>query len=127
MKIKCKIESGNKVWRNEKGQIHRKKGPAKEYSNGDKEWYQNGFLHRIDGPAIDCISGYKLWCQDNFRHRVDGPAEEYSNGDKYWWFEGEQINCSSQEEFEKIIKNKTIVDNLVINIRDIKYKLVKID
>jgi hypothetical protein len=102
MKITCKIENGNKVWRNSKGQIHRIKGPAIEYSNGDKEWLQNGFLHRIDGPAYEGYDGTKIWCQNNLRHRVDGSAVEDIDGYKKWWFEGEQINCSSQEEFERI-------------------------
>ena len=31
------------------------------YSNGDKEWYQDGNLHRTNGPAIECANGLKFW------------------------------------------------------------------
>jgi hypothetical protein len=59
MKVTGRIENGNKVWRNEKGQIHRKKGPAIEWFNGTKMWYKNGELHRLNGPAVEYSSGYK--------------------------------------------------------------------
>jgi hypothetical protein len=41
-----------------------------------------------------------------FLHREDGPARESANGNCQWWYEGEQIQCSSQEEFEKMLKLK---------------------
>jgi hypothetical protein len=37
-----KMENGNKVWRNEVGQLHREDGPAVEYANGTKEWWMYG-------------------------------------------------------------------------------------
>ncbi len=79
---------------------------------GNKFWYQDGMLHRTDGPAVEDINGNKCWYQDGKRHREDGPAVEYpptenhSNGYKEWWHQGDIINCSSQEEFEKLIKLK---------------------
>ena len=39
-------------------------------------------------------------------HRLDGPAIEYSNGNKEWYYKGEEINCSTQVEFEKSLKLK---------------------
>jgi hypothetical protein len=87
-------------------EVHRIDGPAKEYYNGSKYWYQNGLRHRIDGPAIERNDGYKAWYQNGVRHRIDGPAREDFNGYKEWWFEGKQINCNSQEEFERYIKLK---------------------
>ena len=63
--------------------FHRIDGPAMEYANGDKVWWQNGKLHRLDGPTIECV-----------------------NGDKYWYYEGKYIKCNSQEEFEKYLKLK---------------------
>lgn len=39
--------------KNEKGERHREDGPAVEYADGSKYWYQNGELHREDGPAIE--------------------------------------------------------------------------
>ena len=43
-------------------------------------------------------------------HRLEGPALEYFDGEliylKAWYYEGEQIECNSQEEFERLIKLK---------------------
>lgn len=55
-------EEGNRIWRNEKGDIHREDGPAYEWTNGDKYWYFNGYRHRIEGPAIEWFFGHKFWC-----------------------------------------------------------------
>ena len=41
--------------------FHRENGPAIEYADGDKRWYQNGDLHRTDGPAIEWANGGKAW------------------------------------------------------------------
>ena len=60
---------GNKIWRNDKGELHRLDGPAVEGYNGTKEWWINGKPHRIDGPAVEWSSGRKEWY-------IDG--EEYS-------------------------------------------------
>ena len=63
-------------------------------------------LHREDGPAVEYPNGDKVWYQNDQLHREDGPAVKYSDGSKYWYYEGKRINCNSQEEFEKIIKLK---------------------
>jgi hypothetical protein len=52
---------GNKYWKNKAGEYHRIGGPAIEYSNGAKSWYQNGERHRIDGPAIEYSNGNKFY------------------------------------------------------------------
>ena len=83
MKYTQYIAVNSIYWRNEVGRLHRENGPAIEYANGDKSWYQHGQLHREDGPAI-----------------------EYSNGNKDWYFHDKLINCSSQEKFEQLIKLK---------------------
>ena len=67
-------------------------------------YYLDNELHRIDGPAIEWNSGSKLWYQNNKLHRINGPAIERVNGDKYWYYEGKEIDCESQEEFERLIK-----------------------
>ena len=41
--------------------LHRENGPAIEYADGDKSWYQNGQLHRTDGPAVEWADGIKEW------------------------------------------------------------------
>jgi len=74
--------------------------------DGDKRWTLNGLLHREDGPALEYTNGSTLWYHHGALHRLDGPAEEWVNGYKYWWYQGERISCSSQEEFERIIKLK---------------------
>lgn len=56
-----------------------------EWSNGSKEWFQNGLLHRIDGAAMEYTDGTKYWCQNNLFHRLDGPAIEQWNGKKEYW------------------------------------------
>jgi hypothetical protein len=86
--------------------LHRIDGPAKEWNDGTKCWFQNGKRHRIDGPAIEYPDGEKHWYQNGLLHRLDGPALEYSGGDKEWYYEDEYIDCKSQEEFERLIKLK---------------------
>lgn len=50
-------------WRvKETGDLHKLDGPARVYSNGNKEWWFNGKLHRIDGPAIENSDGLIEWC-----------------------------------------------------------------
>lgn len=74
--------------------------------NGNKFWYLNGKLHREDGPAAIHITGDKCWLLNGNLHREDGPAVEFDDGDKEWYYHGKLINCSSQEEFERLIKLK---------------------
>ena len=58
-----KKEFHNRIeYRNEKGQLHREDGPAREWDNGSKEWCINGKLHREDGPAVEWHGGDKWWC-----------------------------------------------------------------
>jgi hypothetical protein len=64
---------GTKRWQNKNGELHRIRGPAIEFNNGVKHWYQNGVLHRIDGPAVEMV-GYKVWYYRGAKHRIDGPA-----------------------------------------------------
>jgi len=54
-------KDGNKEYFNLKGKWHRLDGPAKEWLNGDKEWYKEGRFHREDGPAVEWSNGYKYW------------------------------------------------------------------
>jgi hypothetical protein len=93
-------EYGDKVWRNEQGQLHREDGPAIEWANGGKYWYLNGKRHREDGPALEYIDGSKSWYLNGQLHREDGPAVEYAYGDKYWYLNGEK--CSEKAFNEKM-------------------------
>jgi hypothetical protein len=71
---------------------------------GNKRHFLNDLLHREDGPAIEWIDGGKSYYQRGQRHRLDGPAIEYVRGAKWWYFHGKYIDCDSQEEFEEQIK-----------------------
>jgi hypothetical protein len=56
----------------------------------------------------DCkndIAG-KYWVSNNLYHREDGPAVENYDGTKRWYYRGKLIHCSSQEEFERLLKLK---------------------
>ena len=52
---------GTRWYRNVIGQPHRIGGPAVEYNDGHKEWWQNGQRHRTDGPAVEWYNGVQLW------------------------------------------------------------------
>jgi hypothetical protein len=73
------------------GKLHRKDGPAVEYSDGDTRWALNGLYHRKDGPAVIYPDGTKYWYLKGKKHRIDGPAVILFNGDngiKPWWING---------------------------------------
>ncbi len=81
-------QEGNKYWKNKDGKLHRLDGPAVEWLNGYKAWYENGVLHRLDGPAIIGKYGEKKWYRNGGLHRLDGPAVVFNNGYKEWWKNG---------------------------------------
>ena len=100
---------------------HRENGPAVEYSNGDKVWYQNGQLHRTDGPAIDRASGHKEWWQNDQCHRTDGPAVVFEDGDKRWCINGKYLT-----EAEFLAATQPVVEMTVADIEKLVGKRVKI-
>src|ERR1039458_6153394 len=67
---------------------HRVDGPALEYGDGGKMWYQNDTLHRLDGPAVELQDGHKEWFKNGVYHRLGGPAVERGDGSWEWWEEG---------------------------------------
>lgn len=80
---------------------------VKKCSSGHTYWFFKGAFHRKNGPAfIDCY-GNTYWFFNGHLHRNDGPAIELSNGDKQWYLNDRCIECSSQREFEKLIKLKS--------------------
>ena len=79
---------GSKLWRNKQGQLHRLDGPAEEWADGQKSWYQNGLRHRLDGPAVEGNNGGKEWWIKGLLHREDGPAVIYQGGRKIWYHKG---------------------------------------
>ena len=70
-----------------------------------KRWYNNELLlHRLNGPAIVYLNGTKYWCWKNRIHILDGPAIEFSCGEFEWYYQGRQIKCSTQAEFDRYIR-----------------------
>ena len=49
-------KNGDKFWRNKEGKLHRIDGPAVEYGNGAKHWYQNGVLHRTKEAFFEALT-----------------------------------------------------------------------
>ena len=100
---------------------HRENGPAIEYSNGDRVWYQNGQLHRIDGPAIEGMSRHKEWWQNGQLHRTDGPAVVFEDGVNHWY-----INDKKLSEAEFLAATQPVVEMTVADIEKLLGKRVKI-
>jgi hypothetical protein len=48
-------------------------------------YYLGNEFHRLDGPAVEWENGYKGWFQNGLRHRIGGPAVEYADGYKVWY------------------------------------------
>ena len=69
---------GTRRYLNSCGERHRQHGPAIEYPDGTRMWYQNGQPHRTTGPAI-----------------------EFADGDKSWWLNGNHL---SEGEFHERFK-----------------------
>ncbi len=83
--------------------------PAGVYSDSDgsTRWYDDlGEKHRNGGPAVELPNGCKYWYCHGKLHREDGPAIIYFDKE-YWFYHGKKIDCSCQEEFERLIKLKT--------------------
>lgn len=85
------IDNGSKFCKNKDGALHNPIGPAVEWEDGSKFWFQNGELHREDGPAVEWVDGTKEWFKDGDRHREDGPAIEWPSGNKNWFRNGKEL------------------------------------
>jgi hypothetical protein len=80
-------------------------GILEENPDDDRAYFVNNKLHREDGPAVEYARGDKFWYINGKLHREDGPAMEY-DGHKYWYINGIQILCTTQEEFERLMRLK---------------------
>ena len=101
--------------------LHRENGPAIEYADGSKCWYQNGQRHRTDGPAIERADGTKCWYQNGHLHRTDGPAIERADGTKEWYIDGKVMT-----EAEFLAATQPVVEMTVADIEKLVGKRVKI-
>lgn len=88
-----------------KKHLHRLDGPAVEYADGLKEWWQNGQRHRTDGPALEYPDGHCEWYQNDKLHRVDGPAIEWGNKIRDWAINDQDLD---QAQVETWIKENNI-------------------
>ena len=102
LSLDCRVDAdGNVRYFNAQGQLHREYGPAGEWVNGTRGWYQNGRLHRVDGPAVECPDGYRSWWQNGQLHRLDGPAIERPDGGCDWFIDG---NALSEAEWRRAVR-----------------------
>ena len=102
LKYRIEVDKfGTRWYYNNAGQLHRTEGPAIEYANGNKEWWQDGLRHRTDGPAVEWVDSTKSWFQNGQFHRTDGPAIEYPTGHKRWFINGVEM---SESEFNQEVK-----------------------
>ena len=90
-KYYVEVDDGGKFWHAWPGTehtLHRLDGPAVEWSDGSREWYQNGQLHRVDGPAFERSDGYCAWFQNGWLHSERGPTVIDEKGAKEYWLNG---------------------------------------
>ena len=73
---------GDKIWRNKQGQVHRRDGPAAEWTDGYKAWYVNDKRHRLVGPAIEWPNGNKLWYIDGKQYSYEDWKKEVEHRKK---------------------------------------------
>lgn len=91
----------------------------REVDEAGNVWYYNSKneLHRLDGPAIEWADGTKWWYQHDRWHRLDGPANEWVNGFKRWFIDGEEIGDSTDgftdEDFENYKRDHSITASRV--------------
>ena len=53
LKYRVVVDEFGTRYYNTRGQLHRDEGPAIEWIDGGKEWFQNGQMHRIGGPTVE--------------------------------------------------------------------------
>ena len=77
------------------------------------EYRLEGKLHRVEGPAVEWADGAREWWENGQRHRVGGPAVEWADGSRSWWENGVQIpEPTLEREFEEEIR-KTEAEDLI--------------
>ena len=79
-------------------------------------------LHRENGPAIEYADGNKLWYQNGKLHRLDGPAVEFADGSKEYWIGGMEL---SEQEFLARTQAPTC-ENKIVTIGGVDYKLTRV-
>lgn len=73
---------------------------------------EDDIRYDVESDGINSIWFYTKYRTNGQLSRLSGPAVQYGNGidngvsKSEWWFKGNRVECSSQEEFEKLIKMK---------------------
>ena len=91
---------------------------------GTTRWFKDAkcdILHRENGPAIEWHDGTKSWWQNGRRHRTDGPAIVYAVGRKEWF-----INGGLMSEAEFLAATQPVVEMTVADVEKLLGKRVKI-
>ena len=78
-------------------------------------------LHRDDGPAVEFANGHKEWYQNGQRHRTDGPAVEWWDGGKSWYINGKKLT-----ETEFLAATQPVVELTVADVEKLVGKRVEI-
>jgi hypothetical protein len=76
--------------------------------DGSKRWCLNGQLHRKDGPAVEYTDGTKIWYLNGVPHREDGPAYEGLNGTKRWWLN--DVKFTEESYWQELFKRGLITE-----------------
>ena len=87
-------------------------------------WFKDAkckVLHRENGPAIEYADGSKCWFQNGQRHRTDGPAIERADGTKEWYIDGKVMT-----EAVFLDATQPLVEMTVADIEKLLGKRVKI-
>ena len=91
---------------------------------GTTRWYKDAkctIRHRENGPAIEYADGTKFWYQNGQKHRTDGPANEWSDGSMEWFINGEELT-----EAEFLAATQPVVEMTVADVEKLVGKRVKI-
>jgi hypothetical protein len=58
------------------------------------------------GELFESYHGNSFYYLNGKMHREDGPAVEYANGNKCWYLNDERILCTTQKQFERLMRLK---------------------
>jgi len=88
-------------------------------TEGHKLYYKDAdctILHREEGPAIEFTQGHKSWYQNNLRHREDGPAiMSQLNGNK-WFLNGKEVTKEEHAQLTQAINKEIFNDRAGIEV-----------
>ena len=122
LKYRVEVDDvGTRRYYNSAGDLHRDEGPAVEYVDKSKQWFQDGLCHREDGPAFITARGTRKWAINVRLHRTDGPAIERADGTKEWHLNGEEL---TEDEF--LATTQPAIELTVADVEKLLGKRVKI-